>query len=276
LERDRWTDFLYASRLASALGAWPFTDNLMSAETSQLLLATLSAGPVGIGDQIGSIDGGNLLHAVRRDGVIVKPDVPLTPADASYSNMAHGTDAPQVAFTWSDFGALRTNYVFAFTQGTNAQANFNPSDFGMSGPVYVYDYFAGTGQLVDSSDAIQKQISGDVLYLVLAPVGPSGIAIVGDTDQFVTMGKKRVTGFTDDGAARVAVTFADGETSLVITGYSPVAPAVLAGDGSAIGQVTYDQSTHLFRVPVIAGTSPGASIRILPPLPRKPRQRGIQ
>ena len=56
LERDRWTDFLYSSRLASALGAWPFTDNLLSTETSQLLLATLSAGPVGIGDQIGSIN----------------------------------------------------------------------------------------------------------------------------------------------------------------------------------------------------------------------------
>jgi hypothetical protein len=276
LERDRWTDFLYASRLAGALGAWPFTDNLLSTETSQLLLATLSAGPVGIGDPIGSIDGGNLLHAVRRDGVIVKPDVPLTPADASYSNMAHGADAPQVAFTWSDFGALRTNYVFAFTQGTNALAKFSPADFGMSGPVYVYDYFAGAGQLVDSSDAIQRQIAGDVLYLVLAPVGPSGIAIVGDTDHFVTMGKKRVTGFTDDGAARVAVAFADGETSLVITGYSPVAPAVLAGDGSAIGQVTYDPSTHLFRVPVMAGTSRNACIRLSVPPRGKLRPRGIQ
>ena len=50
LQRDRWTDFLYASRLASALGAWPFTDNFNSGETSQLLLATLSAGPIGIGD----------------------------------------------------------------------------------------------------------------------------------------------------------------------------------------------------------------------------------
>jgi len=276
LQRDRWTDFLYASRLASALGAWPFTDNLMSAETSQLLLATLSAGPVGIADQIGSINGANLLHAVRRDGVIVKPDVPLTPADASYSNMAHSTDAPQVAFTWSDFGALRTNYVFAFTQGTNAQAKFSPADFGMNGPVYVYDYFAGAGQLVDSSDAIQKPISGDVLYLVLAPVGPSGIAIVGDTDQFVTMGKKRVSTLTDDGAAHLAVTFADGETSRVITGYSPVAPSVLAGEGSAIGPVTYDQSTHLFRVPVMAGTSRNASIRIQGSLRRKPRQRGIE
>src|ERR1019366_1439903 len=117
LERDRWTDFLYASGLAGALGAWPFKDTLLSTETSQLLLATLSQVAVGIGDPIGSIDGGNLLHAVRRDGVIVKPDVPLTPSDASYSNMAHSADTPQVAFAWSDFGSLRTHYVFAFAQG---------------------------------------------------------------------------------------------------------------------------------------------------------------
>jgi hypothetical protein len=278
LQRERWVDFLYASRLAGALGAWPFTDNLLSTETSQLLLATLSAGPVGIGDAIGSIHGPNLLHAVRRDGVIVKPDVPLTPTDASYSNMAHGTGTPQIAFTWSDFGALRTNYVFAFTHGTNTQVAFSPKDLGMNAMVYVYDYFAGTGQLVDPSDVVQKQISGDALYLVLAPVGPSGIAIVGDTGQFVTMGKKRVAEFRDHGAARVAVTFADGENSLVITGYSPVAPIVLALEGS-IGPVTYDGSTHLFRVPVTAGTSSSAAIQVqasLRPVGRgRPRRPGV-
>ena len=279
LQRDRWTEFLYATRLASALGVWPFTDNLMSTETSQVLLAALSAGPLGIGDTIGAIHGPNLLRAVRRDGVIVKPDVPLTPTDASYSNMAHDADTPQIAFTWSDFGALRTNYVFAFTHGTNTQAAFSPSDLGMNAMVYVYDYFAGTGQLVDPSEVIQKQVSGDALYLVLAPVGPSGIAIVGDTDQFVTMGKKRVTGFTDFGSARVAVTFADGETSRVITGYSPVAPIVLALEGS-IGPVTYDDSTHLFRVPVMAGTGSSATIRIqasLSPVGRgRPPRRGAR
>jgi hypothetical protein len=264
LQRDRWTDFLYASRLGSALGAWPFTDNFISAETSQLLLATLSAGPIGIGDPIGSINSANLLHAVRRDGVIVKPDVPLTPTDASYSNMAHSTDTPQIAYTWSDFGELRTNYVFAFAQGKNALAKISPSDFGIGGPVYAYDYFAGTGQLMDPSDVIQKQISGDALYLVMAPVGPSGIAILGDADQFVTMGKKRVAGLWDQGAARVVVTFAEGEASRTITGYSPVAPVVLAIEGS-IGQVSYNDSTHLFRVPVMAGSAGSAIIRIQKP-----------
>ena len=272
LQRDRWTDFLYTSRLASALGVWPFTDNFSSSDTSQLLLATLSAGPVGVGDAIGSLNGPNLLHAVRRDGAIVKPDVPLTPTDGSYPNMAHSTNTPQIAVTWSDFGELRTNYVFAFTQGgTNAQAAFHPSDFGMNGTVYVYDYFAGTGQVANAGDAIQKQISGDALYVVLAPVGPSGIAILGDTDQFVTMGKKRVTGYSDRGAARVAVTFSAGETSRAITGYSPVAPTVLAIEGS-IGQVAYDGATHLFRVPVMPGKGGSATIRMQAPrLPTRDR-----
>ena len=76
-DRSRWTHFLYASRLASAVGIWPFTDVLMSTETPNLLLATLSAGPVGVGDPVGAMNTANLLRTVRPDGVIVKPDVPL-------------------------------------------------------------------------------------------------------------------------------------------------------------------------------------------------------
>jgi hypothetical protein len=189
--------------------------------------------------------------------------------------MAHSANTPQIAFAWSDFGALRTNYVFAFAQGgTNTLAKISPADFGIDAPVYVYDYFAGMGQLVDPSDTIQKPIPGDALYLVLAPVGPSGIAIVGDTGQFVTMGKKRVAGYTDQGSARIRVTFAAGETSRAITGYSPVAPFVHAIEGS-IGPVTYDDASHLFRVPVTAGTGGSASIRIetSPRAVKPPRRR---
>ena len=40
-------------RLASALGEWPWTDVFMSSETSNLLLSTLSASMVGVGDALG-------------------------------------------------------------------------------------------------------------------------------------------------------------------------------------------------------------------------------
>jgi len=258
LQRDRWIDFLYGSRLASALGAWPFADNFMSAETSQMLLATLSAGPLGIADPIGSLHAGNRLRAVRRDGVIVKPDVPLTPTDASYSNLTQDVDTPQVAYAYSAFGSIRTNYVFAFTHGKNTQARFTPSELGMTGWVYVYDYFTATGQLVNAADVIEKPIQGDQAYLVLAPLGPSGVAIVGDTDQFVTMGKKRVTEFADDGVAQLTITFASGETKRTITGYSRFAPTV----EGATGPVAFDEATHLFRVTVSPAANGTATIRL--------------
>jgi hypothetical protein len=258
---DRWTDFLYASRLASALGAWPFTDNFLSAETSQMLVATLSAGPVGIADAIGGISGANLLRAVRQDGVIVKPDAPLTPVDSSYAAMAHSVDTPQVASTYSDFGGLRTTYVLAYAVGTNTEVRISPADFGAEGPVYAYDYFSGAGRVMAPADAVQKAIAGDALYMILAPVGPSGIAVLGDLGQFAAMGKKRVAALTDDGTARVTVAFAPGETSRTITGYSPAPPAVTVVEG-AVGLVSWDRTTRLFQVTAMPSLDNTAKIRI--------------
>ncbi|HTS63749.1 MAG TPA: hypothetical protein VMH28_17110 [Candidatus Acidoferrales bacterium] len=261
LARDKWTSFLYTSRLASALGVWPFTDNFLSTEATQLLLATLSAGPIGIGDPIGSISSANLLHAVRHDGVIVKPDVPLAPIDASFQNMAQGVDTPQIAATWSDFGSLRTWYVFAYPQGSNTEIKLHPADAGVTQTVYAYDYAAGIGQLMDAADVIDRQITGDAVYLVLAPVGASGIAVVGDPDQFVTMGKKRIRAFEDDGTVALTVAFAPGETSRTIVGYAPWQPAAAASDG-AIASMTYDSKSQQFRLALTPGADASASIRV--------------
>ena len=54
LSREHWRPFLFNGRLATALGEWPSTDVFMSAETDNLLLATLSGGIVGVGDAIGN------------------------------------------------------------------------------------------------------------------------------------------------------------------------------------------------------------------------------
>ena len=53
-ERGKWNDFLYTSLLADAMHIRPFTDVFFSTELDNLTLATLSSGPVGIGDAIGS------------------------------------------------------------------------------------------------------------------------------------------------------------------------------------------------------------------------------
>lgn len=262
--RERWPLFLYASRFASALGIYPFTDVFMSAETDNLLLAVLSAGPVGLGDELGTVNAGNLLRAAREDGVIVKPDAPLVPVDASYLSDSRSLKAPLVAATYSDFGALRTGYVFAFTQGEDTVAAFRPVDAGVRGPAYVYDYFAGSGRLAESNETVSAIATDGRAYFVVAPVGPSGIAMLGDTGHFVPMGRKRVADFTDDGAVRLTVTFSAGEAARTLQGYAPFVPEAASAAGLA-GAVTYDPSTQRFALTVSPGRGGTATICLAAP-----------
>jgi hypothetical protein len=262
----RWTNFLYTSRLATALGLWPFTDVLMSTETGNLLVATLSGGPVGIGDPIGAISGSNLLHVARADGVIVKPDVALAPIDSSYFGAAHAPDfsqiaGAQIAAAHTDFGALRTFYVFAYTQGGDAAVTFQASDIGLDRPAFLYDYFGGRGQVVQPSDTVSMPTTGGFLYLIAAPIGSSGIAILGDLGQFVTAGKKRIAAMADYGLVHVNIAFANGEKSRMLTGYSPSRPIARATVGTA-GPVTFDSVKQLFQLSVTPGADGTASISI--------------
>jgi len=56
-----------------------------------------------------------LLHAVRLDGVIIKPDTPLLPIDAMYTA---GSRRPMIAAAHTDHGALRTSYVSVTAAGS--------------------------------------------------------------------------------------------------------------------------------------------------------------
>src|SRR5205823_1975951 len=98
---------------------------------------------------------------------------PVAPIDSSYLRIAHGVDTPQIASTYSDFGGLRTHYVFAYVDGSNSnrEARFSPSDLGVDRPAYLYDYFTGKGEVVNPPDALRKPIVGGSLYLVMAPIG---------------------------------------------------------------------------------------------------------
>ncbi|MGH7979826.1 MAG: hypothetical protein ACREE6_10660, partial [Limisphaerales bacterium] len=97
----RYNNFLYVSRLAFSMGIWPWSDVCRSAETNDVLLSTLSGGPVGIGDKIGAEDTNNLFQAVRLDGVIVKPDVPAVPLDQCYIADARREPSPLVAAAYT-------------------------------------------------------------------------------------------------------------------------------------------------------------------------------
>ena len=235
--RERWDAFLYNSRLASAVGLWPFADAAMSNNIRDVLLATLSAGPLGIGDDLGSVNGPNLRQAVRADGVIVKPDDPIVPIDAVYiADAAQQQTAPMIAATRTRHGDMQALYIFAYerTAGARSAITFSPAALGLPGQTYVYDYFGRQGQLISDNGGFTDIVDSNGSYYIVASVGESGMALLGDAGKFVSRGKQRIAELTDDGILHITISFAAAELRVVIYGYSPSKPliAVLTGGGA--------------------------------------------
>jgi hypothetical protein len=80
--------------------------------------------------------------------------------------------------------------------------------------------------------------------------------MLGDKDNFVSLGKKRIPALLDDGQSDVTVSFASGEKGRTIFGYSayPVTVSTIAG---TYGGMTWDNATQIFTINVhpVAGTA---------------------
>jgi hypothetical protein len=262
-DRSKWDSFLFNSRLASALGIWPFADVTYSRETKNLLLATLSAGPVGIGGRLGESSIENLKRVVRADGVLVKPDAAIVPMDSVYIAEAKGERPPMMATTYTDHNGHKTGYLFAYRRGGDGLISLRPEALGIAGPAYVYNPLTNSGRVVPQGSTFLDTVDTDGSFYIVAPVGRSGIAFLGDEGKYVSTGKQRVAALADDGALKATITFAEGETTVTVHGYALSKPRIDAAAGSA-SLLSYDPQTHLFRIELTPGADRTAALTLRP------------
>jgi hypothetical protein len=252
----RWENFLYTSQLASSLGEWPWADACRSGETANLILANLSAGPVGVGDVISEINAANIQKVIRSDGVIVKPDTSIVPMDATYLADGSGMRSPMVAAAYTDHGTLRTAYVFAFPRASGESSlRFRPADLGLNGQAWVYDVAAGMGRLVPDGSTYFGSFANPTplqgwSYFIVAPVTRNGIAFLGDAGKFVSNSHQRIAWMNEgSGGLSVSVSFAENEGAVELHGFSQDAPVATASAGRC-EPMRFDPATHEFRVVV--------------------------
>lgn len=253
LARSRWTQLAFNARLIHELGAWPATDVMPSKDTAAMLFATLSGGPVGVGDAFEDLDRTNISKVARADGEIVKPDEPLMPLDASYLTQAQRTGAPIIAATFTRHGSHDTAYLLAFADDpSKASMDFSlkPMTLGFSGTVAVFDPLSASLVMMDSKEAIAGKLTGSdaFAYRVVAPVSASGIAVIGDLGKFVSMGRQRVVSYQDLAhGARIKLAFAANDPAITVAGYARSSIAAHA-EGATILSTARDPRTGLFKV----------------------------
>jgi Ricin-type beta-trefoil lectin domain-like len=104
----------------------------------------------------------------------------------------------------------------------------------------------------------QQIASGGVSYYIIAPVGQSGIAFMGDLGKFVSNGRKRIASVTDQSGQLTAnVLFAPTESQVTLHGYSGIQPVVTVQAGAA-SPVSYNPVTGHFAV--VITVSPNAPL----------------
>ena len=277
-EREHWDAFLYDSHLATALGAQPWADVFMSPETANLLIATLSGGPVGVGDALGKTNVDNLHHAMRADGVIVKPAMGLRPIERMYMEDAAAKESPMIAVASDgDRSSGDAYYVFAYPRkDADEKATVSLTELGIGSGAIAYDWVKKTAVKVAPGGSVNVAFDGgssdggvdapDVSdkwgYMVIVPQAKDHVALIGDPQQFVTLGSKRILNVTKNGVGeKVAIGFADGEDMVTLTGYAPHQP-VLQSTTATVKVSSYDANTGMFLLLVRPGTTRKAIISI--------------
>ncbi len=274
-EPGKWRPFLYTSQLADALGIWPWCDVFKSSEMGNMIVAVLSAGAVGTGDAMGKEIPENIRLAARADGVLVKPDRPMVPTDDTYLREATAaeTDATKsgpiglTAWTCTDHGDHRTLYGFYFLPGRKLASDtkigwtITPATLGIQSPSYVYDVTRKQGVALAAGKPYDGVLEGSqYAFVIIAPIGPSGIAFLGDQDKIASTGKQRIADIRESAESlKVTVLTAPGESAVTLHGFAEVAPICQLADGKGL-PVRYDDVTKHFTVAVSGPANGGQQV----------------
>jgi hypothetical protein len=261
-----------ASILCRAIGIWPSYDVFYSKRTSIFthqflyrekypefiaLTSVLGGGLVCPGDRARHVDKVLLLRTCDDDGVLLKPDRPLTPNDVLFRPNAKpyimDTSSTISGHTWRYFVSV----VFRPKQVKDPQVSLTELGYpGESG--VLYDFRADTFLLVNDETRIplpSRYMKWS--YLMFAPwlVGGESkdgpcVAFVGIAEKFVMMSRHVIKSVDVVGpAVEVELEYPEG-CSITLVFYATIPPSIVEFDGKSIPGWSYLAAASRLNIPV--------------------------
>jgi hypothetical protein len=167
-----------------------------------------------------------------------------------------------VAMATTDFDNYIVRYVFAYPRNETDQTVSVPlRELGVTGSAFAYDWSQRTDTLIPAGGTLKMEFRDGWDYQIVSPVNRKGLALLGDTAEFVSMGKRRIATVEDRGALTATVRFVAGEDALTVVGYAAERPEVKAREGT-LKNLSYDSQTRLFQLNVSPAKTGEAVLRI--------------
>ncbi|HHW47598.1 MAG TPA: hypothetical protein GXX14_03155 [Clostridiaceae bacterium] len=232
----QWKHLIFTNAFYGSLGIWPSRDNIQTVADANayedVLVANLSGGQLQLGHKVGECDFSLLKKTYREcDGLVLKADRPITPIDRCY------IEGGMVGYTESNISGHKWYYVLSLPS-SGYLSSFSVADLGGKGKYLVYNYEMKCASVKSEDCQIPLLRDAKHEYFVVAPVFDNGMAVIGDTEKFVTMADMRVASVeTCSKMLKVGVISGLGDNP-IITGYSPTRPSKIVCNGEAMEETT--------------------------------------
>ncbi len=194
-----YKSFVQSNIFASALRLWPFKDVFRSTCEGPVkgekmpefmaLVSTLSCGPVGVGDKIGNFGKDVIMRACRKDGLILKPDRPLTATDRMF--VPHSKYF--LSTTSSEINGKKWDYILINKLDIRQpkDSTITKEDIGTTEDKVAFNYFKNEFHILDDKTPFNDRLKGmGYNYWIVAPFLKKGFAIIGDISKYTTMSFK--------------------------------------------------------------------------------------
>lgn len=203
------------------------------------LMAVLSTAPVAISDGVDMANVSLVQQLVRQDGLVLKPDEPVTATDTQIWKAIAGAESSQYKNTFyttqTTIGTQTWGYVT--TVDSTEAYNITLSDLGLNSSAtrraaYRYDFgpLHRPTVIMATVDAeqpllIEATAAGshcEITHWVLAPILPiSNLAVLGETSKFVPVSRNRIKAYTES-TSEVVLTLEGVPGEIVEIGYFKV------------------------------------------------------
>jgi len=281
-----WVWFLHTNALARALDLVPYKDVFLShgkTENSdgepyaevESMLAALSSGPVGIGDEIGRTDRELVMRTCREDGVLIKPDAPIAALDRCFAGNAFLEPMPLVGETYSRHPAGRWMYVALFNACRAKQpleCRVSLADLGEAAPrgdVIAFDWRKRRWERWSAREEWRETLAWqDWAYRVLCPVLDGDITVIGDVGKYATAGDRRIAAIRNVDGGVAFDTLGVPGTTVEIWGWSARSPravdAWVPGSQRRLGANAFSWQDSLWKACVEMGQASivGVTVRL--------------
>jgi hypothetical protein len=231
-----WKQMIFASALYGAVGLWPSRDNVQTVADpnawEDVLIANLMGGEIQLGHKIGEANF-DLLRKTYRDGdqILLKPDQPIVPLDRCFLE--------QCAVGWTDSTVSQKRWYYVLSLPPSGRLDrLYADDLHLNGRWIVYDYDTESAFAVDRNTPINLRSVVKHQYLVLAPLFPNEMTVLGDTSKFVTMADMRIASVESvENGLEVGVISSEHHNP-IITGYSESQPEEVVEGQNVLPEVS--------------------------------------